>query len=151
MGKTWFQKWFGPSPGAELEPAPVEADRGNADVQFGLGLKYASGAGVTQDYIHAAEWYHKAADQNHSLAQFNLGVMYARGQGVPRNDAQSEVWIGKAARQGDAGAQYILGMKHVRGSYACRAISLNPKSKVTSGCSSPPPRATGSQTSPANR
>ena len=84
-------------------------DEGNAEVQFILGLKFASGKGAAQDYAQAAEWYRKAADQNHCLAQFNLGMMYAQGQGVARDAAQSLTWFGKAAQQGDAGAQFNLG------------------------------------------
>lgn len=98
------------------ETTQAQADRGNADAQFRLGLKYANDGG-TQDYAQAAQWYLKAAEQSHSLAQFNLGVMYARGQGVPQDDAQSVTWIRKAAHQGDAGAQFALGVKHLRQSY----------------------------------
>ena len=58
------------------------ADYENAEVQFGMGLKFASGKGVVLNYVQAAEWYRKAAEQNHSLAQFNLGMMFAHGQGV---------------------------------------------------------------------
>ena len=117
MGKTWFQKLFSSTPPPEPESAPVELDRSNADVQFGLGLKYANPMGLAPDYAQAAGWYLKAAEQNHSLAQFNLGVMYARGQGVPRSESESAVWMGRAANQGDAGAQYILGMKHLRDAF----------------------------------
>ena len=118
MGKTWFQKLFSSAPGPELESAVVPADRGNAEVQFGLGLKCANPLGTPPDYLQAAEWYLKAAEQNHGLAQFNLGVMYARGQGVTQSDSQSAVWIGRAARQGDAGAQYMMGMNHVRDTFS---------------------------------
>ncbi len=93
---------------SDPEKALPKTDYGDAEVQFGMGLKFAADTGAAQDYRQAAEWYHKAAEQNHSLAQFNLGVMYAVGQGVTRDAAQSAVWFGKAARLGDAGAQYHL-------------------------------------------
>jgi hypothetical protein len=88
---------------------PPNADCGDAEMQFNLGFKFASGGGAAPDYAQAAEWYRKAADQNHSLAQFNLGMMYAQGQGVTQDAAQSRAWYGKAAQQGDAGAQFNLG------------------------------------------
>ena len=93
-------------------------DHTDAEVQFGLGLKFASGAGVPQDYAQAADWYRKAAEQNHGLAQFNLGTMYANGQGVARDDAQSLVWFGRAANLGDAGGQYKMGRN-------CHRISMD--------------------------
>lgn len=95
---------------------PPEVDYTDADVQFSLGLKFASGAGAAQDYAQAADWYRKAAEQNHGLAQFNLGIMYANGQGVVRDDAQSTVWFGRAANLGDAGAQYKMGRRCQRAS-----------------------------------
>ena len=37
------------------------ADRGDADAQFNLGLKYAKGRGVSQDYVQAHMWLSLAA------------------------------------------------------------------------------------------
>lgn len=90
------------------------AERGVAEAQFKLGLKYANGKGAAQDYAQAGRWYLKAADQNHALAQFNLAMMHANGQGMPKDQTKSLVWIRKAAELGDAGAQYRLGMTHQR-------------------------------------
>ena len=109
MEESAQQNMFSSPPGSDPEIASPQTDYGDAEVQFGMGLKFASDPGAAQDYRQAAEWYHKAAEQNHSLAQFNLGVMYAQGQGVTRDAVQSAVWFGKAARSGDAGAQYHLG------------------------------------------
>ena len=92
-------------------------DYGDAEAQFGMGLKFAADTGAAQDYGQAAKWYRKAAAQNHSLAQFNLGVMYARGQGVDRDAVQSAMWFGKAAQLGDAGAQFYLGNSCQRASF----------------------------------
>ena len=109
MDKSFFRKMF--SRAQKPGPAVISpnADHGDAEVQFALGLKFANGEGATRDYAQAAEWYHKAADQSHTLAQFNLGMMYAHGQGVVQDAAQSVMWFGRAARQGDAGAQFNLG------------------------------------------
>lgn len=102
----------GPSP--VQETAEALAQRGVADAQFSLGVRYANGQGTAQNYALAEHWYRKAAAQNHALAQFNLGMMHARGQGVPRDQTQSLWWIQKAADLGDAGAQYNLGLSHQR-------------------------------------
>lgn len=109
MAKPWYRRLFSDSQKSVPETTTFNGDPENADVQFGLGLKFANGAGTATDYGQAVEWYRKAADQSHPLAQFNLAMMYAKGQGVPRNDAESLTWFGKAARQGDAGAQFYLG------------------------------------------
>lgn len=80
-----------------------------AESQFDLGLKFASGTGAAQDFVRAAECYRKAASQSHPLAQFNLGIMYAEGQGMAADASESLMWFGRSARLGDAGAQFKLG------------------------------------------
>jgi TPR repeat protein len=116
MHQPWYQKLFSPA----LTPAPdntqAEADQGDAEAQFSLGLKYANSEGAGQDYAQAAQWYLKAAEQSHTLAQFNLGMIYAKGQGVPRDDARAALWFRKAAERGDAGAQFNLGRSRHRAS-----------------------------------
>src|SRR5262245_43310762 len=52
------------------------AQQGNATAQEYLGVMYAKGQGVPQDYGQAIQWYQRAAQQGDASAQFNLGVMY---------------------------------------------------------------------------
>ncbi len=117
MDKPWYQRFFSdaPKPVSEITTA-ANTNYEDPDVQFGMGLKFASDGGA-QDFVQAAEWYRKAADQSHALAQFNLAMMYANGQGFSRNEAESVIWLGKAARQGDAGAQFYLGKSCHRASF----------------------------------
>jgi TPR repeat protein len=117
MDKASPAKMFSPPQNPAGTAAPPNADYEDAEVQFHLGLKFASGKGAAQDYVQAAAWYRKAAQQNHFLAQCNLGMMYAHGQGVARDTVQSRMWLGKAARQGDAGAQFHLGDSCHRASF----------------------------------
>ena len=117
MDKSPQHKMFSPSQKPALEMARPKADYEDAEVQFGMGLKFASGKGAALDYVQAAEWYRKAAEQEHSLAQFNLGMIFAKGQGVPPDAVQSRLWLGKAAQQGDAGAQFHLGDNCQRASF----------------------------------
>ena len=56
------------------------AAKGEAAAQFNLGVMYANGQGVTQDYAEAVRWYRKAADQGYAAAQFNLGLLYKIGR-----------------------------------------------------------------------
>ncbi len=117
MDESSQHRMFSSPPKPVLETDPPGAGCEDAEVQFRLGLKCASGKGAALDYAQAAEWYRRAADQNHFLAQFNLGMMYAQGQGVARDTVQSRLWLGKAAQQGDAGAQFHLGDNCHRASF----------------------------------
>lgn len=87
-----------------------KAGRGDADAQEQLGIVYAAGQGVTQDYRNAAEWFRKAADQGNANAQHNLGALYLKGRGVTQDSAEAVKWYRKAADQGLPIAQFFLGM-----------------------------------------
>jgi TPR repeat protein len=114
----WYRRLFSSALESDLKTTLAKAGQGDADAQFGLGLKYSTGAGegIAQDFVQAAAWYHKAAEQNHALAQFNLGVMFASGQGVLQNDTTALMWTRRAAEGGDAGAQFRLGSRYHRAS-----------------------------------
>jgi hypothetical protein len=91
------------------------ADQGDAMAQYNLGVMYAKGEGVPQDYAEAVKWYRKAADHGWADAQYNLGVMYYNGRGVPQDYAEAVKWFRKAADQGYANAQYNLGVMYDNG------------------------------------
>ncbi len=76
------------------------AEQGDANAQYNLGMLYARGQGVQQDYKRAAEWYEKAAAQDVPAAEYNLGVMYANGQGVTANPEEAAKWFLKAEQKG---------------------------------------------------
>jgi TPR repeat protein len=76
------------------------AEQGEANSQYNMGLLYARGQGVPQDYKQALAWYEKAAEQGVPAAEYNLGVMYANGQGVPANQEEARKWFLKAAEKG---------------------------------------------------
>jgi TPR repeat protein len=76
------------------------AEQGEANSQYNMGLLYARGQGVAQDYKQALGWYEKAAEQGVPAAEYNLGVMYANGQGVAASPEQAEKWFLKAAEKG---------------------------------------------------
>ena len=99
----------------QLEKLLEEAQRGNAEAQYLLGLSYYKGNGIKMDYKQAAEWYRKAAEQGHTDAQNALGVFYSSGLGVNKDINQAVEWYRKAAEQGHAIAQCNLGSCYYNG------------------------------------
>jgi TPR repeat protein len=93
-----------PAPSSADTPCPAEirtrAEQGDAAAQFNLGVMYAKGQGVAQDYAEAATWYRKAAEQGYAPAQCKLGTMYSQGHGVTQDYAEAMKWYRKAAEQG---------------------------------------------------
>jgi TPR repeat protein len=73
------------------------AEQGIASAQFNLGVMYAKGQGVPQDYQAAIQWFHKAAEQGHPSAQDNLGLMYERGRGARQDLILAHMWSSLAA------------------------------------------------------
>lgn len=69
------------------------AARGDARAQAYLGLMYANGYGVPQNYIEAASWLRLASEQGYASAQYLLGLMYDKGQGVPQDYVQAYKWL----------------------------------------------------------
>jgi tetratricopeptide (TPR) repeat protein len=73
-----------------------------------LGLLYANGRGVAQDYAMAREWFEKAAHKDAADAMGFLGLLYANGRGVTQDYAKAREWYEKAADKGDTGAMTNL-------------------------------------------
>ena len=80
------------------------AEHGDASAQYTLGLMYARGDGVPQDYKTAVKWFRLAAEQGNAVAQYNLGVMYKNGQGVIQDDVYAHMWWNIAASSGNKNA-----------------------------------------------
>ena len=66
------------------------AEQGDAEAQYSLGYRYATGIGVPQDRAEAARWLRLAADQGHIQADDFLGRMRPSGsQRATDNDAET--------------------------------------------------------------
>lgn len=75
-----------------------------------LGIMYAIGSGVPQDFAKAASWFHESARRKGDAnAQYNLGILYYNGRGVSLDYCEAARWFRKAAGQGDVRARANLG------------------------------------------
>ena len=90
----------------DFETTKSLAEQGDALAQIDLGLMYADGEGVPQNYAEAVKWWRLAAEQGDASAQHNLGIMYANGRGVPQNGVMAYVWESLAAAQGHEDARF---------------------------------------------
>jgi TPR repeat protein len=91
------------------------AQKGDPRSQYGMGVLYENGYGVTKDLKLAAAWYLKAAKQGDTDAQYNLGAMYEHGVGMPVNYPEAARWYRPAAEQGDIDALSNLGVLYQGG------------------------------------
>jgi len=105
------------SPLSSLNDIIAAANRGDAEAQNALGVKYAKGEdGLPRDDTKAVEWYQKAADQGNAKGETNLGDMYFFGRGgLNKDPTQALSWYLKAADQNFPDAQYRLGYMYEKG------------------------------------
>ena len=80
----------------------TQAQHGQADAQFQLGLILFHGLGVYIDEDSALVWFHKAAEQGYVRAQYNLGEIYKEGRVTPQDFVQSHMWFSLVAQSDDA-------------------------------------------------
>lgn len=96
----------------------TRAKAGDAAAQYDVGVLYAQGRGLVQDYASAATWFRAAAAQGNVAAEYNLGVLYAQGLGVTANATEAINWFRSAADQNHPAAQFNLGLAYATGSGA---------------------------------
>lgn len=92
-----------------------DAIKGDATAQFNLGVMYANGEGVPQDYNEALKWYRKSAEQDNAGAYNNIGTMYYSGKGVPQSYDEAVKCFRKAAELGDANGHNNMGLMYEGG------------------------------------
>ncbi|MEL6523294.1 MAG: tetratricopeptide repeat protein [Pseudomonadota bacterium] len=85
------------------------ARSGNADAEELIGVLYALGLGVEQDYVRAFEWYLRSSLKGHPGAQSGVGWYYETGLGMPAPDlVRAYMWYGLSAIGGDPDAAISL-------------------------------------------
>jgi hypothetical protein len=106
-----------------------QAEQGEAEAQFKLGMAYANGDGISFDVEKAIHWFTKATDQGNAdgqktldiinsaqqlaeqgdkIAQAVLAENYKNGKNVSRDLEKAKYWYTKAANNGHIGAKLIL-------------------------------------------
>lgn len=90
-------------------------DSGNFTKCYNLGLKYAKGKEVKQDYIKARNLWIRACDGGIDSGCYNLGLMYAEEKGMQRNYLKAVRYFKKSCDQGNAGGCQWVGLLYGTG------------------------------------
>ena len=104
-----------------------EANNGDVDLQFAIGLLHESGLLGTVDHEEALRWYRAAAGRGLAAAQTRLARMIAAGQGVEADPELAADLLKKAAEAGYAPAQYNLAIAYE----GAAGVPLDPDLAVT--------------------
>ena len=99
-----------PSAPRDISTVQREAQAGDRQAQFELGLAYENGEAVERDSSLALEWFTRAAEQWHGEALWKLGQAYLEGLlGMTTPDpARAARWLERAATEGIAEAYFPL-------------------------------------------
>jgi hypothetical protein len=104
-----------PIQGTDVNRTLNRANAGDSTAQYEMGLQYADGEGVPQNYEEAMAWFAKAAENGNDKAQWKLGLGYMKGIGVPHDERTAVAWFKRAANQGDIRAQSALSDAYLSG------------------------------------
>jgi TPR repeat protein len=92
------------------------AKTGYGPAEARLGIFYAEGTGVEQNWDKAIKWYQKAADHKDLTGLMRLGKCYELGgRGVEQDLVKAFELYGEAAETGDGHALYRLGLCYEHG------------------------------------
>lgn len=81
------------------------ARSGNSDAEELIGIMYAMGLGVEQDYQRAFDWYLRSSMKGHPGAQSGVAWYYELGLGMPKPDLmRAYMWYVLSAIGGDPDA-----------------------------------------------
>lgn len=80
------------------------AEAGWPEARRALGLAYAKGTGVAQDFEAALKLFKQAAEQDDADAQYYLGYAYLTGSGVKADQEEALAWFILAATRDQADA-----------------------------------------------
>jgi len=93
----------------------VAAANGDASAEYEVGIRFAEGRTVTQNFEEAARWLDRAARAGIVPAQFRLGSLYEKGLGVKKDIETARKLYIVAAEKGHAKAMHNLAVLYAEG------------------------------------
>jgi localization factor PodJL len=82
--------------------------KGDPTAAYEVGMRFADGKGVPQNFDDAAKWYDRAAQAGIVPAIFRLGTFYEKGLGVKKDPDLARRYYLQAAERGNAKAMHNL-------------------------------------------
>lgn len=104
----------GPIP-TDVAGLQLMADRGNPIAANNLGVLYANGKNVPQDFAEAKKWFLFASEHGNPAGEFNLGFAYQHGQGTAVDVPEAIKWFHMAADHNLPAAKLTLSVLYHTG------------------------------------
>jgi GAF domain-containing protein len=84
------------------------ANQGDSRAEYALGMRYANGTEVKQDYRQARQWFLRAAEQGHVAAEEKVAAAFWEGKGGPQDYSKAYFWALLAQAGGDQTSPQIV-------------------------------------------
>lgn len=94
--------------GMKLKELAKLADSGNPSAEYAMGMRYATGEGVKQDYHQAMRFFLTAADKGSVRAQSRVASWFWAGRGAPQDYSKAYFWALLAQAGGDETGSTIV-------------------------------------------
>jgi putative methionine-R-sulfoxide reductase with GAF domain len=94
--------------GLALKDLGKLAQAGNASAEYALGMRYATGEGVAQDYREAMLWFLRSADHGSVRAQSRVASWFWAGRGTSQDYSRAYFWALLAQSRGDETGRTIV-------------------------------------------
>ena len=91
------------------------AEAGNPIAANNLGVLYANGRNVPQDFAQAKKWFLFASEHGNPAGEYNLGYAYEHGQGTAVDMPEAVKWFHTAIDHNVAAAKLELGSMYSSG------------------------------------
>jgi putative methionine-R-sulfoxide reductase with GAF domain len=92
----------------DIKQVQQDAQIGDAAAQYSLGVHYAVGDQVSQDYREAMDWFRQSAEQGNVRARGKMAALFWAGRGVPRDYSKAYFWALLAQAGGDKDAEIFI-------------------------------------------
>lgn len=96
-------------PISQLVIDQTDANRGVAEAQFALAMRYFDANELPADDKLAAQWLNKAIEKQYGPAVHHMASLFESGRTVPKNIKTAADWYRKAAKLGVVEAQRKMG------------------------------------------
>lgn len=94
----------------EYESLRNEAQSGEQEAQYDLGVALRDGDMGRPEPEWAAHWLNQAAQQGYPAAVLDVGMLFLGGVGVPQDPETGAAWVAEAANKGFAPGQFQMGL-----------------------------------------
>ncbi|MGI9170359.1 MAG: tetratricopeptide repeat protein [Caulobacteraceae bacterium] len=106
----------------QLRRLRPEAEKGDTDAEFAIGIMYYVGLGVPGDKLKALEWWRRAADLGNSHAQAIIGLRFSFGIGAVEDYGRAFRWFQRSANEGNEFSKYYLAIMLKNGESCSRDL-----------------------------